>query len=133
MPDPATYPTEDLPLVLAGPMLRRVEKQRVVLWLATSAAVRARIELELGGAQLLRLEPAPGTPACRVLTAGKRLHYLLLDLHLDTELPAGRWIGSRLSLAVGETGAACAGDEGDTANAPQWGSFKISSFLAVSP
>lgn len=120
MPDPATYPTEDLPLVLAGPMLRRVEKQRVVLWLATSAAVRARIELELGGAQLLRLEPAPGTPACRVLTAGKRLHYLLLDLHLDTELPAGRWIGYRLSLAVGETGAACAGDEGDTANAPQW-------------
>ncbi|MDX5408989.1 MAG: alkaline phosphatase family protein [Thauera sp.] len=120
MPDPATYPTEDLPLVLAGPMLRRVEKQRVVLWLATRAAVRARIELELGGAQPLRLEPAPGTPACRVLTAGTRLHYLLLDLRLDTELPAGRWIGYRVALAVDRTDEACSGNDCGSANALQW-------------
>ena len=80
-------------------MLRRVEAQRIVLWLATSAPMRARIDLDLGGDQPLRLEPAPGTPACRVLTAGEHLHYLLLDLALDTELPAGRWIGYRLALA----------------------------------
>ena len=83
-------------------MLRRVEAQRIVLWLATSAPMRARIDLDLGGDQPLRLEPAPGTPACRVLTAGEHLHYLLLDLALDAELPAGRWIGYRVALAAGD-------------------------------
>ena len=63
MPQPSPSPNADLPLVLAGPMLRRVEAQRIVLWLATSAPMRARIDLDLGGDQPLRLEPAPGTPS----------------------------------------------------------------------
>ncbi|WEN43007.1 hypothetical protein CKCBHOJB_02607 [Thauera sp. GDN1] len=99
MPAPSPSANQDLPPVLAGPMLRRVESKRIVLWLATSRPLRARIELDLGDERPLRLEPEPGTPACRVLTAGTHLHYLLLDLALDTELPAGRWIGYRLALA----------------------------------
>mgnify|MGYP001336672660 CR=1 FL=1 len=99
MPDSTPSPNEDLPLVLAGPMLRRVETQRIVLWLATSQALRVHIDLDLGSARPLRLEPAPGSPACRVLTAGEHLHYMLLDLALATELPAGRWIGYRLAPA----------------------------------
>lgn len=105
VPDPSPYPNEALPLVLAGPMLRRVEARRIVLWLATSMPVRARIDVDLGDAQPLRLEPTPGTPTCRVLTAGTHLHYLLLDLALDTELPAGRWIGYRLALAARDEAA----------------------------
>ena len=81
-------------------MLRRVEARRIVLWLATSMPVRARIDVDLGDAQPLRLEPTPGAPTCPVLTAGTHLHYLLLDLALDIELPAGRWIGYRLALAA---------------------------------
>lgn len=100
MPESSTPLNEALPLVLAGPMLRRVEAQRIVLWLATSQPVRARIELELGDGPALRLEPAPGSPACRVLTAGEHLHYVLLDLALDAALPAGRWIAYRLALAA---------------------------------
>ncbi len=100
MPDPSPTPNEDLPLVLAGPLLRRVEAQRIVLWLASSRPLRARIELALGGKHPLRLEPEPDTPACRVLSAGEHLHYLLLDLALDAELPAGCWIGYRLALAA---------------------------------
>jgi len=35
----------DLPLLLAGPILRRVEPERVSIWLATSRPVAARAEV----------------------------------------------------------------------------------------
>ena len=38
---------DSLPLVLAGPMLRRVRARDVALWLATSVEARVRVELEL--------------------------------------------------------------------------------------
>lgn len=89
----------DLPLVLAGPLLRRVEARRLVLWLATSQVARPRLELDLGEAGTAIHELEPGTPACRHLVAGRHLHYLLVDVPLATPLPVGRWIGYRLALA----------------------------------
>ena len=89
----------DLPLVLAGPLLRRIEARRLVLWLATSQVARLRLELNLGEAGTAIHELEPGTPACRHLAAGRHLHYLLVDVPLATPLPVGRWIGYRLALA----------------------------------
>jgi hypothetical protein len=40
-----------LPFVLAGPILRRVEPVRVVVWLATSRQARVRLEVRGGGGQ----------------------------------------------------------------------------------
>ena len=88
----------DLPLVLAGPLLRRIEARRLVLWLATSQVARLRLELDLGEAGTAIHELEPGTPACRHLAAGRHLHYLLVDVPLATPLPVGRWIGYRLAL-----------------------------------
>lgn len=80
-----------LPLVLAGPILRRLEARRIVLWLATSQLARMRITLDAGrGRQEHLLEP--GSPSCRHFKAGERLHYLLADLQLDEELPTRQWI-----------------------------------------
>lgn len=81
-------------------MLRRVEARRIALWLASSRPVRPRITLHPGTGAPIRLEPAPGSAACRVLRAGERLHYLLLDLALDEDLPAGCWIGYQLELTA---------------------------------
>ena len=89
----------DLPLVLAGPLLRRVEARRLVLWLATSQVARLRLELRSGEDWSLSHALEPGSPACRHLAAGRRLHYLLVDVRLTASLPVGRWIDYRLALA----------------------------------
>ncbi|MDX5363275.1 MAG: hypothetical protein LPJ91_03875, partial [Pseudazoarcus pumilus] len=87
----------ELPLVLAGPILRRLEARRIVLWLATREPVRVRITLDAGAGPTEHLLE-PGTPACRHLKAGERLHYLLVDLALDDALHAGQWIGWQPAL-----------------------------------
>ena len=101
-PDPATARPDanaaGLPLVLAGPLLRRVQARRLVFWLATTAPVRARITLYTGGPVPQVFEPEPGSPACQTVSAGDRLHILLIDLELTHELPAHRWTGYELDL-----------------------------------
>ena len=106
MSAPLPTPGAEPGLVLAGPILRRVEARRVVLWLASTCALRARITLQPVGGEAIVLQPAPGSAQVRSLRAGAHLHYLLLDLALDTELPAGRWIGYDLQLAPAEEDSA---------------------------
>lgn len=92
-------PQPGVALVLAGPVLRRVEARRVVLWLAASRPLRARLTLHPAGGGELRPLAADGRPCCRTLRAGERLYYLLLDCALGADLPAGRWTGYDLELA----------------------------------
>lgn len=94
-----TAQDDSLPLVLAGPMLRRVRARDVALWLATSVEARVRVELELADGRVI--EPAL---MLRRLPAGARLHHLLLTLRLDEDLPCDRWTGYRVWLA--EAGSA---------------------------
>lgn len=82
---------DDLPPLLAGPLLRCVEPRRIALWLATSRPMRVRIDLHLHDGR---------TSSPRVtlhdMRAGSRLHLLLIRLELDEALPAGHWIGYRV-------------------------------------
>ncbi len=87
-----------LPLVLAGPIMRRSMPERLTLWLALREPVRVRLELECGEASPRRYSLEPGTAECRLLTAGNELHYLLIDLPLAEALPSDRWIGYVLTL-----------------------------------
>jgi hypothetical protein len=87
-----------LPLVLAGPILRRCAPDRLVLWLAVREPARVRIALDAGDSQPRERLLAPGEAGCRMLSAGARLHYLLIDLVQDPPLPTDRWIGYRLDL-----------------------------------
>jgi hypothetical protein len=88
------------PLVLAGPILRRLEARRLVMWLATRTAVRARITLDTGEGEPWVHELQPGSSsACQQLMAGEHLHVLLIDLALPRDLPAHRWVGCTLALA----------------------------------
>lgn len=102
--------TAALPLVWAGPILRRVSRDRISLWLAVREPVRARLELapqpqqealpapEHGQPQAQTYILEPGDPSCRRLRAGNTLHYLLIDLTLTHPLPAEQWIAYRLDL-----------------------------------
>ncbi|MBF0257113.1 MAG: alkaline phosphatase family protein [Gammaproteobacteria bacterium] len=86
-----------MPLVLAGPLLRRLEPQRLCLWLAVREAVLLRLCMDDGrGPQQYQL--APGEPGCRLLVAGERLCYLLIDLALEQPLAPGVLIHYELSL-----------------------------------
>jgi hypothetical protein len=88
----------ELPLVLAGPILRRLTAQRLTLWLVLSEPVRVRLELSCGEASPRTLALEPGSVGCRLLSAGARLHYLLIDLQLAEPLPSDRWIGYQIAL-----------------------------------
>jgi hypothetical protein len=87
-----------LPLVLAGPILRRSTPQQLVLWLAVREPVRVRITIDPGAAPPHDRVLTPGEAGCRCLPAGAHLHYLLIDLRFDEPLPRDRWIGYRLGL-----------------------------------
>ena len=104
--------TAALPLVWAGPILRRVLRDRISLWLAVREPVCVRLELvwEPQPQRESHLEPGdrqpsaqtyslePGDPAYRLLRAGSALQYLLIDLTLSQPLPAEHWIAYRLAL-----------------------------------
>ncbi len=87
-----------LPLVLAGPILRRVEARRIVLWLATREAARLRLTLDSGDGPVEKVFE-PGSEGCHHLGAGEHLHYLMLDVTLEDALPEGQWIGYTLALS----------------------------------
>ena len=83
MPSPAPSDTAaSLPLVLAGPMLRRLEAGRLVLWLVASEPLQLRLALQPE-------EEAPVSLAlegecCRQLRVGTSAWLHLIDLHLTT-------------------------------------------------
>ncbi|MBL8891316.1 MAG: alkaline phosphatase family protein [Planctomycetaceae bacterium] len=90
---------DELPLVFAGPILRRATATRLVFWLAVREPVRVRIVIDSGDDTSRELFLTPGeTAGCRLLMAGTHLHYLLIDLSLTEPLPLDRWIKYRLRL-----------------------------------
>ncbi|MBK5940099.1 alkaline phosphatase D family protein [Halochromatium roseum] len=107
MPNPVA-----LPLVWAGPILRRLLPDRISLWLAVREPVSVRLELawEPQAERESLLEPdarqpsaqtyilASGDPSCRLLRAGSELHYVFIDLRLTQPLPVEHWIAYRLAL-----------------------------------
>src|SRR3990167_308915 len=59
MPIPAPVTHADLPLVLAGPLLRRMEPQRLVLWLVGSQPLSLSLQLSHGDAPEPQHYPLP--------------------------------------------------------------------------
>ncbi|MGE8361695.1 alkaline phosphatase D family protein [Pseudomonas sp.] len=84
-PTPSPNPPTSLPLVLAGPLLRRMQPERVVLWLVGSRQLDLTLHLGAEGdtAQDHRLDDQQ----CQVVQVGERAFLHLIDLTLDTPLP----------------------------------------------
>lgn len=86
--------------LLAGPVLRRLQRERITLWLATSRPVRWRISLTAGfHTRCLELHAAQ----CRQIQVAPRLYIQLIDLPLDHALPQDEWIAYSLSFQTGES------------------------------
>ncbi|VXC73290.1 conserved hypothetical protein [Pseudomonas sp. 9AZ] len=76
----------DLPLVLAGPLLRRMEAQRLVLWLVGSRPLSLTLQLSHGDSPEPQRLPLHGD-SCQVIQIGEQAFIHLIDLKLEAPLP----------------------------------------------
>ncbi len=79
--------------LLAGPVLRRMQTNRVTLWLATSKPVKWRLSLHPTG-QDSRIHDLRSQVT--TLTLGQHWYVHLIDLPLETDLPTDTWIAYSL-------------------------------------
>ena len=91
MPQPDT-----LPAVIAGPMLRRLEPQRLVIWLVGSRALPLTLRLQLpqGETQVIDLN----AQHCQTVPVGRHAVIHLLDITLAQALPQDVTIGYDLQV-----------------------------------
>lgn len=71
--------------MLAGPILRRLEPGRLVLWLVGSAPLNLTLQIEPAGGAPRRV--ALDAACCRVLPVGRHAFVHLIDVVLDEPLP----------------------------------------------
>lgn len=83
-----------LPAVLAGPVLRRLESQRMVFWLVASQPLQPA--LELGCADIA------AQTDCTIVPVGRQAFVHLLDISLDSPLPCDVQIDYDLILHSAE-------------------------------
>lgn len=77
-------------ILLAGPILRRLQANRITLWAATSQPVQWRITLTPHG-QMLQVYTLGSE--CTTLAVAQSLYIHLINLPLQHELPANEWTG----------------------------------------
>lgn len=77
-------PPDNLPAVLAGPLLRRLEPRRLVLWLAGSRMLDLSLTLQWAD-QVLHIPLDQGQ--CQVVPIGRHAFVHLIDVPLDQALP----------------------------------------------
>lgn len=83
-----------LPIVLAGPVLRRVEPARLVFWLVGSQALQPALQLSI--------PDVTSSIDCQVIPIGRQAFVHLIDVHLDTPLPGDEQIDYDLILTTAE-------------------------------
>ncbi|CAI8977003.1 Isoleucyl-tRNA synthetase [Pseudomonas sp. IT-P12] len=81
MPLPTLAADQPLPPVLAGPLLRRLEPSRLVMWLVASRALALTLRLQHRDDVRLDAEQ------CTVIPVGAHAFVHLIDVPLDTPLP----------------------------------------------
>lgn len=87
-------PNTALPLVLAGPVLRRLEPQRLAIWLVATQPLQPTFVLDI---------PAlTANLACEVIAIGTQAFVHLLDIHFDQPLPCNQALHYDLLLDSGQ-------------------------------
>ncbi|ANY86295.1 MULTISPECIES: alkaline phosphatase D family protein [Pseudomonas] len=87
-------PTTALPLVLAGPVLRRLEPQRLAIWLVATQPLQPTFVLDVPALTV--------NLACEVIAIGTQAFVHLLDIHFDQPLPCNEAIHYDLLLDDGQ-------------------------------
>ncbi len=87
---------DTLPAVIAGPLLRRLEPQRLVIWLVGSRALPLCFRLQLPSGEALNI-PLDATH-CQVVPVGRHAFIHLIDIALSHALPQDEIIGYDLLI-----------------------------------
>ncbi|WP_246837624.1 alkaline phosphatase D family protein [Salinicola sp. MH3R3-1] len=116
--------SDDLPDILAGPLLRRAAPRRLVLWLAASRALELQLTLSSDeGDRIYDLEAATTR-----LAVGSHAHLHLIDLRLDDPLPLDAVIAYDLAYRVSAQGGYSEGEgsesEGSESEDVGWRSMR---------
>ena len=98
LPLPADH--HSLPPVLAGPLLRRLEPTRLVMWLVGSRSLA--LTLRVQGVADVRLDAGQ----CTVIQVGTQAFVHLIDVHLEAPLPRDTLIEYDLLIDDAQTGIA---------------------------
>ncbi|MCF5545295.1 alkaline phosphatase D family protein [Pseudomonas salomonii] len=77
--------SDTLPAVIAGPLLRRLEPKRLVIWLVGSRVLRLALRLQAPQGQALTIELGPRQ--CQVVPVGRHAFIHLIDVSLSDALP----------------------------------------------
>ena len=104
-----TSTTNPLPPVLAGPILRRLEPGRLVLWLVGSVPLNFTLLLAPAGASPRRV--TLDTASCRVIPFGRHAFLHLIDVALSEPLPQDTVIAYDLIATL---------SDGTETNIAQW-------------
>ncbi|MCF5141877.1 alkaline phosphatase family protein [Pseudomonas sp. PA-6-1D] len=78
-------PSDTLPAVIAGPLLRRLEPQRLVIWLVGSRVLPLCLKLQVPQGQTLTIDL--DTQQCQVVPVGRHAFIHLIDVTLNEALP----------------------------------------------
>ena len=98
--DPASArPDSPLPLVLAGPVLRRCTPSKLTLWLATSQPVAGKLQLNPSSVSPVTISPQQWRGSGQQIQAAEQLWLQLVEIELAEALPRDCWIGYELSFA----------------------------------
>ncbi|MBY0416829.1 MAG: alkaline phosphatase family protein, partial [Pararheinheimera sp.] len=81
-----------IPLVWAGPLLRRLTPGRICLWLATSEQVELKLQLQPEQGEALQFDAKQLQPWVQQLQLAGKLYLYFLDLELSEALPTEHWI-----------------------------------------
>jgi hypothetical protein len=100
-----------IPLVWAGPLLRRLTPQRLCLWFATSEPVELQLQLQPEQGEKLEFDAKQLQPFVQQLQLAGKLYLYFLDLELNEALPTEHWISYDLQLKT---------SGGDWQNWQQW-------------
>ncbi|NBF10957.1 alkaline phosphatase D family protein [Pseudomonas sp. Fl4BN1] len=100
--------TPNLPSVLAGPLLRRLEPTRLVLWLVGSRPLSLTLLLQASGSPTQDI--ALDSRQCQVIPVGRQAFIHLIDVPLDAPLPQDVAIAYDLLISEAEDGACAIAD-----------------------
>ncbi|WP_122586101.1 alkaline phosphatase D family protein [Pseudomonas viridiflava] len=105
-PSPVS-PHDSLPAVLAGPLLRRQEANRLVLWLVGSRPLPLTLRLRTDEQADATFTDYPlDEQQCQIIAMGQRAFIHLIDVRLDGDLPKDRLIDYDLYIEDEQTAIA---------------------------
>src|SRR4051794_39549548 len=93
--------SDDLPLILAGPIVRRVDATMISVWIALSRAAAVALNVYSGWPIHAGAEPAPhASGSASTVPIGEHLHIALvvIDLVAGQELQQGSTYSYQLSI-----------------------------------